>query len=190
MLRPVLVGVVAVLLLAASPALAGTREQILQQCQEGRLTGDFTVQELRAARNNIPTDIDQYSDCRDVLARALAAKAGGGGGTGPGGGGGGNSPGGESGGTLTPTTAEDTKALEQAAGAGDAPVEVGGEQLVPGAAGLDADAPRSALPAGMIVVLALLALAAATGAAPLVRRRLGGLGGLATLGRRALARGR
>src|SRR5215210_9115202 len=71
--------VVAVLLTTATPALAGTREKILQECQDGRLSGDYTAKEIRDARNHIPTDIDQYSDCRDVLARALAAKAGGGG---------------------------------------------------------------------------------------------------------------
>jgi hypothetical protein len=76
MRRIVFASVVAVLLVAASPALAGTREQILQQCQDGRLTGNFTVKEIRDARNHIPTDIDQYSDCRDVLSRALAPPAG------------------------------------------------------------------------------------------------------------------
>jgi hypothetical protein len=188
MLRLVIASVVAVLLVAASPALAGTREQILQQCQDGRLTGDFTVKEIRDARNNIPTDIDQYSDCRDVLSRALAGRAGGSGSDGgAGGGGGGAGTGG--GGTLTPSTPQDQEALAEAAAERDAPVQVNGERIVPGAAGFDAKAARSPLPTGLIVVLALLALAAAAGAAPVLRRARG-LGHLATLGRRVLARGR
>jgi hypothetical protein len=186
MLRLVIASVVAVLLLAASPALAGTREQVLQQCQDGRLTGDFTVKEIRDARNNIPTDIDQYSDCRDVLSRALAGRAGGS--TGGGGGGGaGAATGG--GGTLTPETPRDQKALAEAASAGDTPVQVDGERLVPGAAGFQAHAARNPLPVGLIVVLVLLALAAAAGTAPRLRRALRP-GDLATLGRRVLARGR
>src|SRR3954454_23076885 len=91
--------VTAVLLTAAaSPALAGTREKILQECQDGRLSGDYTAKEIRDARNHIPTDIDQYSDCRDVLSRALADRAGGGGGGGGGSGGGGGGAGGSGGG--------------------------------------------------------------------------------------------
>jgi hypothetical protein len=177
MLRLVLAGVVAVLLLTASPALAGTREQILQQCQDGRLTGDFTVKEIRDARNNIPTDIDQYSDCRDVLSRALAGPAGGGGG-GTGGGG-----------TLTPSTPQDQKAIADAAARGDTPVKVDGGTVVPGASGFEANAARNPLPTGLIAVLVLLGIAAAAGAAPLLKR-LGGVGSLSTLGRRVLARGR
>src|ERR687885_2621229 len=78
----------AVLLTTASPALAGTREKILQECQDGRLTGHYSAKEIRDARDHIPTDIDQYSDCRDVLSRALAGLTGGGGAGGTGGAGG------------------------------------------------------------------------------------------------------
>jgi hypothetical protein len=192
MLRLVLAGVVAVLLLTASPALAGTREQILQQCQDGRLTGDFTVKEIRDARNNIPTDIDQYSDCRDVLSRAIAGRAGGAGGGGGGGGaagGGGGGGGTGGGGTLTPSTPQDQKAIADAAARGDTPVKVDGGTVVPGASGFEANAARNPLPPGLIAVLVLLGIAAAAGAAPLLKR-LGGVGSLSTLGRRVLARGR
>jgi hypothetical protein len=187
MRRIVFASVVAVLLVAASPALAGTREQILQQCQDGRLTGNFTVKEIRDARNHIPTDIDQYSDCRDVLSRALAGTAGGGtpGGSAGGPGGGGGSGGG---GTLTPSTPADQKALADAASNGDAPVQVNGEKLIPGAAGFASQAARNPLPAGLIALLVLLALAAAAGAAPVLRRVRPG--DLTTLGRRVLGRGR
>src|SRR4051794_27221702 len=96
LLRLALASCVTAALLTAAvwPALAGPREKLLQDCQNGRLTGDYTAKELRDARNPIPTDIDQYSDCRDVLSRTLAAKAGGGGGGGGGGTGGGAGGGG------------------------------------------------------------------------------------------------
>jgi hypothetical protein len=178
--------VAAVLLATASPALAiGTRQKILRECQDGRLTGSYTAKEIRDARNHIPTDIDQYSDCRDVLNRALAGKAAGGGGAG-GGGAGGSGPGGTAP-LITPSTPGDTKALQGAQQAGDQPVKVGGEAIAPGAAGLAVGAPRTPLPTILIVVLALLATSALGGATPLLRR-VGGLRGLTTLPRRVLRR--
>src|SRR6476661_3666818 len=154
--------VAAVLLTTASPALAGTREKILQECQDGRLSGDYTAKEIRDARNNIPTDIDQYSDCRDVLARALANRAGGAGGSGTGGGA-----------LLTPSTPADNKAIQKAQTSGSDPVKVGDTAIAPGVAGLASGAPRTGLPTGTIIVLVLLGIAALASGAPLVRRRLG-----------------
>jgi hypothetical protein len=205
LLRFALAGCVAAVLLAtASPALAGTRQKILQECQDGRLSGDYTAKEIRDARNHIPTDIDQYSDCRDVLARALADRAGGGGGSGGGGGGSGGGGGGAggsggsggggggagSGPLLTPSSGADNAALQQARSGGDGPVRIGESAIAPGAAGLAAGAPRTSLPTALIVVLALLALAALAAAAPQARRRLGALSGLASLPRRVIGRGR
>ena len=182
--------VVAVLLTAASPALAGTREKILQECQDGRLSGDYTAKEIRDARNHIPTDIDQYSDCRDVLARALASRAGGGGGGAGGGIGGGlgGTGGGAGGALLTPSTDADNAAIQKAQTSGDEPVQVGGTAIAPGAAGFSAGAPRTSLPAGIIAVLVLLGIAAVVAAAPLVRRHAGSLPRLVSLPKRVLGR--
>ena len=119
-----------ILLLAAPRASAGVREKILRECQDGRITGDYTPRQIRDARNNIPTDIDEYSDCRDVLARArspaepAAAGRRGGGGDGHGGAAGGGrrrDAGGGSRRRPTPTA----QALEQAAEAGDIAGEIG-----------------------------------------------------------------
>jgi hypothetical protein len=182
--------VAAVVLTTAAPALAGTREKILQECQDGRLTGDYTAKEIRDARNNIPTDIDQYSDCRDVLARALASRAGGGGGGGAGGGGpaGGGGGGGGGGALLTPSSPADNSAIAKAQTSGAGPIKVGESAISPGVAGLASGAPRTGLPTGTIIVLALLGLAAAASGAPLVRRRLGSLPDLVSLGKRVLGR--
>ena len=72
-----------ILLLAVPTASAGVREKILRECQEGSITGDYTPGQLRDARNHIPTDIDEYSDCRDVLARAALTGRGSGSSSGP-----------------------------------------------------------------------------------------------------------
>ena len=60
------------LLVAAPAAMAGTRADIIADCfDDGKLDGNYTASQIRDARNNLPADVDQYSDCRDVLARAL-----------------------------------------------------------------------------------------------------------------------
>jgi hypothetical protein len=167
-MRTALIALLA-LLLAAPPALAdGTRTKILRECQTGRLTGDYTAREIRDARNNIPDDLDQYTDCRDVLSRALLSRAGGGdsGGGGGGAGGGGGGGGGEPAAPLTPTTDADNQALQQAAGAGEEPVNVAGRPVTPGESAF-----RNDLPTPLLVLLALLAAAAVAGLAPMLRRR-------------------
>ena len=165
------------LVLVAPPAAAqSTRIKILRECsQDGRLTGDYTAQQIRDARSNIPDDIDEYTDCRDVLTRALLSRAGGGdpgGGTeggatgGPGGGTTGGTGGGGGGELLTPSTDADRKALDEAAGATQTPVEISGASVTPGSAsGLHND-----LPTTLIVLLALLGAAALAALAPFARR--------------------
>ena len=91
-----LLAIAFVLLVAAAPASAATRTEILRDCQDGSLSGTYTASELRDARSHIPADIDQYSDCRDVLTRALTSGSGTGtsGGSGSSGGGSSGSSGG------------------------------------------------------------------------------------------------
>ncbi len=163
------------LLVAAPAAHAADRAQIIADCNaDGDLDGNYTPSEIRDARNNIPTDIDQYSDCRDVLSRAL-----GGSGTGSvGGGNGGGQPGGSGGGTggggqsLTADTPDEQAALESAGTGGNTPVQVGTEQIVPGASGFAAGAVRNPMPPALVAMLILLALAAAAAIVPSVRRRV------------------
>ena len=153
-----------ILLLAAPTASAGVREKILRECQEGRITGDYTPAQLRDARKNIPTDIDEYSDCRDVLARAaLTGRAGGGGAAaavaGP------RRPAvcspaaAAATAVLTPDKAEQTDA-RQGAQQAPQPIVVDGERIVPGASGLAADAARHGLPTTLLTALVLLGLCA------------------------------
>jgi hypothetical protein len=67
--------VAAVLLLVPSAAQAQSTQEILRDCNEdGVLQGDYSASAMRTARNNLPTELDEYSDCRDVLTRAIADK--------------------------------------------------------------------------------------------------------------------
>jgi hypothetical protein len=185
-LRPVLrlavfACILAVLATAPAALADSTRTKILQECQDGALTGDYTSKQIRDALNNIPDDVDQYSDCRDVLRRALLNQAGssgsnGGGGTGGSGAGSTGDGGGGSGGQpLTPSTDADRQALQAAAAAGGQPVDLSGRRVTPGEGSL-----RNDLPTTLLVVLILIAVAAAAAIAPFARRSAAG--GFAALG--------
>ena len=194
-----LLAIAFVLLLTASPASAASRTEILRDCQDGSLSGTYTASELRDARSHIPADIDQYSDCRDVLTRALTSGSGtgtDGGSSSSGGGSGGSSGGGTSSSSgssgsgssgssdvapnaaapspvLKPETQKEQHALDDAGTTGGAtPVTVGERPIVPGATAFDAGEPGNRLPSSLVVTLVLLAVAAAAAAAPAARRRV------------------
>jgi hypothetical protein len=162
------------LLLAAPTASAGVREQILRECQNGKITGHYTPGQLRDARKHIPTDIDEYSDCRDVLARAALTGRGGSGGAGGGGTAapGGVLPGGGAGNLTYANGPAEEQSLVKALKDAPKGADVAGEHLIPGASGLAADAARHGLPTSMLTALVLLGLCALAAAAPAVRRRV------------------
>ena len=194
MVRVALAIVLAVLLLLAPAATAAERIEILRDCQDGSLSGTYTPAEIRDARDNIPADIDQYSDCRDVLSRALIPAS--------------------SGGRRRRRRVADRAAAPAARAARAAPparsppaarasaaarprrrsrraarrsrrrsprrraraatsaCPARRGPIVPGASGLGADAARHTLPGSLFLTLVLLAVAAVAASAPVVRRRV------------------
>ena len=157
---------------------AGTT-QILRDCaDDGVLQGNYSPSELRKARKNIPTDTDEYTDCRDVLSRAAAgAVAGSGAGSGFSGSGGTGAGGGGSSSANRPLESPNTPEAQDAIGKAAArgapdPIRLGGRPVVPGNAGLASDAVRNGLPAPLIFLLALLGAAALATLTPFVRRRV------------------
>ena len=69
---PALISVLLVALLGlllTGPAAAA--DSIYADCADGRLDGDYSPSQIRDARQAIPTDVDEYTDCRDVLTAAL-----------------------------------------------------------------------------------------------------------------------
>ena len=65
--------------LAAFPVHAvASGEDVLRDCAEdGDLDRRYSQEEYRDARRSMPADLDEYSDCRDVIRRAELAAAGG-----------------------------------------------------------------------------------------------------------------
>lgn len=160
---------VCVLMLAvAAPAAHANkkRNEIIRDCADGRMDGKYSASEMRDARNNLPADVDEYTDCRDLLTRST--RSGGGSGSGDPTASGGSEPQ-----ALGPANAEEEDELRKVRlGAGDAAVEVDGEKIVPGAAGFAADVARRGLPGPLLALLILLGVAALAGAVPAVRRRV------------------
>jgi hypothetical protein len=74
-IRHITVALFALAMLAVTaPAAQADYHQAIKDCyDDGVLQGTYTPRELRQARNHLPSSISEYSDCADVLARALAA---------------------------------------------------------------------------------------------------------------------
>jgi hypothetical protein len=175
-------GLAAALLLAPAAFADSTTTKIIRDCaDDGILEGHYTPSELRKARDNLPTDVDEYSDCSDVLSRALAADV-----SSPSGGSAG-SPAGAPAATPAPqysdsvasnpgaatqaANAADDKALTEAAATGDQGDVIAGQPLAPTAA-VAGHFGRNSLPATLVVVLVLLAGALIAIVVPTVRRRV------------------
>jgi hypothetical protein len=176
-------GLAAALLLAPAAFADSTTTKIIRDCaDDGVLEGHYTPAELRKARDNLPTDINEYSDCGDVLSRALAADV-----SAPSGGSaGGGSPGAaptatpapqysdtvaSSSTTTQPATPADTKAVTDAWAQGGQGDVIAGQPLAPASA-VAGRFGRNSLPATLAIVLILLAGAAFAIVVPTIRRRV------------------
>ena len=49
---------------------------MLQDCADGSLDGSYSDADKRGALNQIPADLDEYSDCRSVIGAAIAGGGG------------------------------------------------------------------------------------------------------------------
>jgi hypothetical protein len=182
----------ATLILLALPwgeATAATPFQVIKDCnQDGVLNGQYSNGELREALDNLPTDIDEYSDCRDVIKAAITSSSTRGGdrdsrgGAGPGGsdprggGGAGADPA-----VLTPEEQaarqqdqQDLAAITSPENRDDRPaVEVGGQSVKPGSDGLfDLASASNSVPFPLLLALIALGLLALGGGLVALRRRI------------------
>jgi hypothetical protein len=84
-MRRTLTGIAAAALLAvsasglvAAPALGAGQAAPVADCNaHGRLTRTYTANQLQTALTTMPADIKEYTDCYDVIQRALLARVGG-----------------------------------------------------------------------------------------------------------------
>jgi hypothetical protein len=176
-------GLAAALLLAPAAFADSTTTKIIRDCaDDGVLEGHYTPAELRKARDNLPTDVNEYSDCGDVLSRALAADVSSSGGHSGGGGGSSATPAtpppsqysdsvADSSGASQPTTPADVKAVTDAGAHGGEGDVIEGRPLAPAAA-VAGRFGRNSLPTTLVIVLVLLAGAAFAIVVPTILRRV------------------
>ena len=76
---------IAVLLLGLPAAAhAASGDDVIRDCaQDGKLDKQYSQKELRDAEQNLPSDIDEYRDCRAAIRSAMCGGSGNPGGPGP-----------------------------------------------------------------------------------------------------------
>ena len=68
-LRPILI-LTLFALLALPAAASASPAQIFEDCQDGRLDRGYSGKDLRAALSDIPKDLDEYTNCREIIRSA------------------------------------------------------------------------------------------------------------------------
>jgi hypothetical protein len=163
-------GVLAALALAVPTSAFASADQVLRDCiRDGKLDRHYSNAELRKAKDNLPADSDEYSDCSDVIASAI--KGGSDRGRGAGSPGvGASDPAGEAG-----ARAQDQGELDAiASGEGDPPkVDVGGASLEPDSSGFfNLAGAANEVPLPLLFALILLGLFALASGLAAMRERV------------------
>jgi len=169
----------------ANPGVAQASPQgVIQDCaKDGKLDHQYSLSDLKKAEQQLPTDVDEYTNCRDVINQAEVAASGGhskgsthgalsSAGTGSGGGGG-----------SAAASPSDVKALAHATkhSAGKAPtLSVGGQDVTPGSPGvLKSAASVNTLPTPVLLALIAVGLLTAAGGGVAIARRFPEVAGAA-----------
>jgi hypothetical protein len=123
---------VALLALALPAAAHASAAAVIRDCaQDGKIDGHYSQKDLRQAEQSLPSDIDEYTDCRAAIRAAMAGGSG--------------SSGAPPGGIVTPSGAvaaspADVQALasltDQATKGRRKAVAIGGKSVLAGNAGL------------------------------------------------------
>jgi hypothetical protein len=145
---------ITLLAMLALPASANaSADQVVRDCvYDGKLDHHYSNAELRRARDHLPSDADEYSDCRDVIAAAIKGGSD------------------RSGGAASPGLGATNPAAEAAAQAADqsdlaaiadsdnAPkLDVGGQSLKPDNSGFfNLGGAANQVPAPLLIALLLL----------------------------------
>jgi cobalamin biosynthesis Mg chelatase CobN len=176
---------------AAASADSGVNKLLIDACNDEHIDGHYTQAQYKKALEQLPTDTDEYSACREVLQRGrLAAlgsskkgNSGNSSGTGTTGGGGGTTGGGGSSGSAgssaapaadpaASATPAQKKAIAQAGETAKA-VNVGGKLVQPGELGLGAiSGSGHSVPTPLAALMVLLVAGALSGGGWWIWRRV------------------
>jgi hypothetical protein len=162
--------VIAALLALAAPAVAQASPQaVIRDCaDDGHLDGKYSNDDLRRAAATLPSDLDEYSDCREVINGAIT------GGSDKGGGRNNGPPKGSASAANRERSARahDAKALKDATSR-KPKLNVDGRSVEPGTNGLfDTASSSNGLPLPLLLALIAVGLLAMVGALYALRRRV------------------
>jgi hypothetical protein len=152
---------------------AGAMANPAADCNDdGDLDKNYSNSELRRAIENLPTDLDEYSNCREILSGAITAKSDKGGNRPSTGGEGAAPPPVEEQNARTQDT-QDLAAITADPEKSPPSVQVGDEEVKPGSNGLfDLASASNDLPVPLLVALVALALVALIGGLVAMRERI------------------
>jgi hypothetical protein len=165
-----LVAVLAAMAVTVSPALPSAISVIRDCSEDGVLNGKYSASELERALDQLPSDLDEYTDCRSVIRRAQLGSAGG------------KHRSAKPAAvadrvdTAAPPTPGEADEIAEAAGADEA-VRIGGTGVRPGESGEPFDSAGFGTDLPPLVLIVLIALGASTLAVATLtgRRHLGGV---------------
>jgi len=140
------------------------------------MDGRYSQKEYADALSHMPTDVDEYTDCRDVIRRAQLGSASHHSGGGGGGQSGGNTSGPNTSGGATPrahvrgggrggrdpesqASHRERKKLDETRKQRSAPVTVGGTMVRPSSLGYQSSSSVSTIPTPLLIALILLGVA-------------------------------
>jgi hypothetical protein len=184
----VLVALIAAL--AAPAAARADAQAVIKDCAEdGQIDGTYSNSDLKKARAQLPSDLDEYTDCRDAIAARIAANSrtkSSKGATVPPIATGGSSSGGGFGGppgstATTPAAVQQQQAQDQAQfdqlkknvqSGGPPSISVGGQQISPAAGPFAPASAVNELPISVLLALLGVALLGAVAGLISIRRRL------------------
>jgi hypothetical protein len=141
--RLTLPAVLLALLSLVPAARADVGATIIERCTHGQSLRGFSQQDYRRALQELPAEVEEYSDCANLIRRAQLAAAGGGPRSGEG---------------AAPLALSPTEraALRRLPGTGSSPVQVGGQLIRPGIVHADVASALSTLPSPLLAILAFL----------------------------------
>jgi hypothetical protein len=141
---------------------ADVGQTIINKCIHGQSLSGYTQQDYSRALQELPTEVEEYSDCSNLIRRAQLAATSGRGGSGAGGLA-----------TAIPLTPAERTALTKVPKTGAAPVLVGGQIIRPGVIHANISSALSSLPTPLLAILALMLAYALVQAGTWVRKRVG-----------------
>ena len=160
---PRALAVAAMIALWSAPAAhADVAATIINRCTHGQSLSGFSQHDYRRALQELPAEVEEYSDCANLIRRAQLAAAGG-----PGAGastGEGVAP--------LPLSPAERAALARVPHTGAAPQRVGGDLVQPGVVHTSVASALSTLPTPLLAMLAFLLAWALAIAANSIRNRV------------------